>query len=68
MFACIYRCTLGKNEEECIVGMGSSNISLHKCCMQSSMGPAIDMSQSARLHMSQSTVQDCVGKLSCRPA
>ena len=54
-----------QNEEECIVGMGASEIELDDCCLNSSQGPAIDLSQTAKLNMSQGSVLDCVGKLCC---
>ncbi len=58
------RCQLKKNLEECIVGMSSSSITLNNCCLQSSEGPAIDMTGTSVLRMSCGTVQDCVGKTS----
>lgn len=65
--SCVCRCVMEKNEEECIVGMGASNIDLHACCLNSSQGPAVDLSQTAKLYMSQGSVLDCVGELCCLP-
>ena len=48
--------------EECIVGMSSSSITLNNCCLQSSEGPAVDMTGTSELQMSHGSVQDCVGK------
>ncbi|DBB01102.1 hypothetical protein WJX77_003106 [Trebouxia sp. C0004] len=54
-------CQLKKNLEECIVGMSSSSITLNNCCLQSSEGPAIDMTGTSVLHMCNGSVQDCIG-------
>lgn len=57
------RCVLGKHEEECIVGMGTSNVDLTDCHMHGSQGPAVDISGKARLSMSRGSIKECVGKL-----
>lgn len=55
------RCVLGKHEEECIVGMGTSNVDLTDCHMHGSQGPAVDISGKARLSMSRGSIKECVG-------
>lgn len=55
-------CLLENNKEECIVGMGNSTVNLVNCNMQSSGGPAIDMTGTSVLHVNQGSIQDCVGK------
>ena len=62
---CEHRCSLEKQEEECIVGMDSSSLNLSDCCMHSSQGPAVDMSGASKLCMNQGKVEQCVGKCDC---
>ena len=60
---CDGRCSLEKHEEECIVGMDTSNINLSDCSMHSSQGPAVDMSGASKLCMNQGSITQCVGKV-----
>ena len=59
---CEHRCSLEKQEEECIVGMDSSSLNLSDCCMQSSQGPAVDMSGASKLSINRGNIEQCVGK------
>ena len=59
------RCSLEKQEEECIVGMDTSNVKLSDCCMHSSQGPSVDMSGASKLYMNRGSIKQCVGKCDC---
>ena len=62
---CEHRCSLERQEEECIVGMDTSNINLSDCCMHSSQGPAVDMSGGSKLCIIRGSINQCVGNFEC---
>ena len=62
---CEHRCSLEKQEEECVVGMDTSIINLSDCCMHGSQGPAVDMSGGSRLCICRGSIEQCVGNADC---
>ncbi len=54
-------CMIAECEEDAVVGMDSTGLTLHSCLIKGCKGPGMDLSDSARATITGGTIAGCVG-------